>query len=74
MGVDNIQFHVDNFVNTWNGWYHFLNGLIQVIERLIAGIGGAKEAGDNTGAGAKAFFDAFSSTKPEGLGNDRWPL
>lgn len=72
MNVNDIAWHVDNFVNTWNGWYHFLNGAIEFFQRLVPSIEAAKGAAD--GEGAQAFFTGLSSNTGTGLGLDNWPL
>lgn len=72
MNLNDAMWHIDNFVNTWNGWYHLLNGLAGVFDNVTRAINSAINVGGTDGIGA--FFSGLSSTRGEGIGAENWAL
>lgn len=77
MNLNDVMWHIDNFVNTWTGWYNFFNGFHDILGRFSAAITGAQGANGDAAEGAKAFFGGLSSN-PEGatnpFNNGGWPF
>lgn len=76
MNLNDAMFHIDNFVNTWTGWYNFLAGITDIFARFVGAIEGAQGASGDAAEGAKAFFTGLSSA-PTGnnpFNNPGWPF